>query len=481
MKTLAQLLSVVGHTSEHDTQIDSLSLDSRKVQTGGLFFAYPGSVVDGRDYIHAAIGAGAAAIVYDPQSYQLPADLNVIAVAVDALQSKVGLIAAEFYGQPSSQLQVFGVTGTNGKTTCCTLFVQAFEAMGLKAAMMGTLGNGRLGELDKAGQTTPDPISVQRALRGYADAGVTQVCMEVSSHALDQGRVAGVDFYATLFTNLSHDHLDYHGDMTAYRQAKQRLFAEYNAELSVINVADPAGQIFFDTALAAFTVGFGVGGDVWVDEARLTETGIHLVIEGNGVEFELSTPLIGEVNVPNIELLVASLLALSTPLEQIVEIGKNLRPAPGRMELYRGKKTASVVVDYAHTPDALDKALRSVRAHCRGQLWCVFGCGGDRDKAKREVMGQLASQLADKVIVTNDNPRSEAPEQIAQDIAKGISGGYELILSRAEAIDFALSNAQIQDWILLAGKGHETTQEIGEQVLEFSDRQFVAQRLGVAA
>jgi len=485
MKALRDLLSPLNIVVAHDCDISHLAIDSRQVQPGSLFFAYPGAEADGRDFIESAIAIGAAAVVYEPTDFEMSVSVDVPMLPVNNLQRQVGVIAAEFYDQPSQALQVFGVTGTNGKTTCCTLLVQAFEQLGLKAAMMGTLGAGVLHQLSKGSQTTPDPISVQQFLRDCVDAQVTQVCMEVSSHALDQGRVSGVDFYCTLFTNLSHDHLDYHGDMRSYLAAKQRLFADYPADLSVINLSDSAGDAILEAGVAEFKVSFGLGGDVQAEDVELSEAGISAVMVCNGVEFAITTPLVGQINVPNIELLAATLLALSTPVEQIVEILAALRPAPGRMELYRNQSeaagSANVVVDYAHTPDALEKALYSLRKHCRGELWCVFGCGGDRDKEKRPIMGEIASSLADVVIVTNDNPRTEFPEQIAEQVIAGIDGDYQMILDRAAAIDYAIQQSNSGDWVLIAGKGHETTQEINGQILEFSDRDYVADALGVAA
>ena len=481
MISLRELLNSLQIVVAEECDIHSVCLDSRKVTTGSLFCAYPGDVADGRDFILQAQQQGAAAILYEPNAYKLPDVISIPAYAVSDLQSRVGVVAAEFYGHPSSELQVFGVTGTNGKTTCCTLLVQAFEFLGLQAGMIGTLGSGQLGQLSYGGQTTPDPINVQRILRQCVDQGITQVCMEVSSHALVQGRVSGVEFFCTLFTNLSHDHLDYHGDMQSYQNAKQRLFTSYVSELSIINAADKAGAKFLDAAMAEFVVSYGAGGDVFAEEVHLKDDGISLEIEGNGVSFELSSPLIGEINVPNLELLVSTLLALSTPIEQITQICRQLKPAPGRMELYKAAEGASVVVDFAHTPDALEKALNSVRQHCLGKLICVFGCGGDRDKAKRALMGDIADALADLIILTNDNPRSEDPNSIADDIVAGIKGDYLLELDRGAAIELAIRQANSKDWVLIAGKGHETTQEINGEINQFSDRLHVQSILAVAA
>jgi len=470
---LSELVVIESNVDDiSDIVITELVLDSRKVSTGSLFFAYPGVAHDGRDFIDAAQAAGASAILYE-EGIDLPEAITIPAFAIGNLQVKVGEVAHHFYQQPSTELQVFGVTGTNGKTTCCYLLTQALEMMGMQAAMIGTIGIGQLASLDSASHTTPDPVELHRLLAQFRDAGMTQVCMEVSSHALDQGRVNGVQFFCTLFTNLSHDHLDYHGDMESYANAKRRLFTNFHSELVIANAADPVGAGLTDIANADFIVTYGVGGDVFADDIELSASGIEFVIEGNGVEIELSTPLIGKVNIQNLELLIATLLALSTSIEDISSIVSQLKPAPGRMELIQSENRASVVIDYAHTPDALEKALLSVKEHCSGQLWCVFGCGGDRDQAKRPLMGQMADKYADRVIVTNDNPRSEVPSDIADQITAGINGEFDVVLDRAHAIATGIERAAQNDWLLIAGKGHETTQTIGESVLPFSDRQQV--------
>lgn len=480
---LADLLAKHNIVSDLTVELVDMVIDSRNVRAGSLFCAYKGSVADGRDYLSQAQANGAVAVLYDPEDFELPGTLTIPAIAIANLQHQVGYLAHEFYGRACDEMQVFGVTGTNGKTTCCYLMAQALEALGLQVAMIGTIGVGRLDNLAVAEHTTPDPISLHKTLAELKAKGITQICMEVSSHALDQGRVNGVEFFCTLFTNLSHDHLDYHGDMVSYGAAKKRLFTQFQSELVITNAGDQFGGSLIDVANAEFIVSYGKGGDVYADEVRLKDSGISFEFEGNGVDFSVSTPLIGAVNVPNVEMLVATLLALSTSIEDIQRILASLKPAPGRMELYRSDapQALSVVVDYAHTPDALEKALASVREHCDEKLWCVFGCGGDRDQAKRPVMGAAAEKSADVLVVTNDNPRSEDPQVIAQQIAAGIDGEHKVILDRAEAIQYCIENAAANDWIMVAGKGHETTQHTGDEVREFSDRKVVSEclRLGL--
>lgn len=480
MMSLANILALLNIANDSEVEINSLVIDSRKVCAGSLFFAYQGAQADGRDFVLQAQQAGAAAIFYDEANYDLPDSVDIPAFAITNLQPQVGRIAHDFFGRACDEMQIFGVTGTNGKTTCCYLLTQALDKLGMPAAMIGTIGIGRLGNLSSADQTTPDPIALHQTLAELKSQGITQVCIEVSSHALDQGRVSGVEFFCTLFTNLSHDHLDYHVDMASYGAAKQRLFTEHFSELVVTNANDPLGASLIDVANAEFIVAYGAGGDVYADEVSLTESGIEFEFEGNGVEFSATTPLIGAVNVPNIEMLVATLLALSTSVEDIQLILSELKPAPGRMELLREKSGVSIVIDYAHTPDALEKALLSVKEHCQGQLWCVFGCGGDRDQAKRPVMGAAVDQHADQIIVTNDNPRSEDPAVIAEHIVAGIKGPHQVVLDRAAAIRSAVEQAAPEDWIVIAGKGHETTQEIDGQFIDFSDRAFVRELLGVS-
>ncbi|MGK0375287.1 MAG: UDP-N-acetylmuramoyl-L-alanyl-D-glutamate--2,6-diaminopimelate ligase [Arenicella sp.] len=481
MMPLADLLAILNVASDSNIEINQLVIDSRKVSDGALFCAYKGVQADGRDYLQQAEKNGAAAILYDAQDFDLPDNITIPAFSISNLQARVGTLAHHFFGRACDEMQVFGVTGTNGKTTCCYLLTQALTHLGMQAAMIGTIGVGKLDSLAPADHTTPDPIALHKMLADFKAQGITQVCMEVSSHALHQGRVNGVEFFCALFTNLSHDHLDYHGDMASYGAAKKRLFTSFSSELMVTNASDSFGASLIEIANTEFIVSYGQGGDVYADEVNLGVDGIEFEFEGNGIDFSASTPLIGAVNIPNIEMLVATLLALSTSIEDIQSILASLTPAPGRMELYRVPGKASVVVDYAHTPDALEKALLSVKQHCQGELWCVFGCGGDRDQAKRSVMGAVADKGADRLIVTNDNPRSEDPAAIAAQIVTGIKVNHQVILNRAEAIASAISQASLDDWILVAGKGHETTQQIGSQLLNFSDREQVQDALKVAS
>lgn len=484
--TMADLMASAGiHFTDQcspELVVSDLCSDSRHVSTGSLFCAYPGAQVDGRDFINQAIEQGAVAVLCEASEFELQEAPAVPIILVEGLQARIGHLADAFFAQPSDELQVFGVTGTNGKTTCCYLLAQALGRLGMQSRMIGTIGTGELHNLQTATHTTPDAIQLHRLLAQYRDEGATQVCVEVSSHALAQGRVAGVRFFCTLFTNLSHDHLDFHGDMASYAEAKKRLFTEFKSELVITNADDELGAQLVDIANSEFIASYGEAGDVRAESISLSVQGIELEIEANGVDFKVLSPLIGKVNVPNLLLLVTTLLALSVSIEDIKELVSSLEPAPGRMELYRVADSANAVIDYAHTPDALQKALQSVREHCRGQLWCVFGCGGDRDKAKRPTMGSVADKFADRIIITNDNPRSEDGAQIAGQIRQAVEATpVEIILDRAVAIKSALAAASGDDWVLIAGKGHESTQQIGTEYRHFSDREQVAQVLGIAA
>jgi UDP-N-acetylmuramoyl-L-alanyl-D-glutamate--2,6-diaminopimelate ligase len=477
-KPLSALLELIDVHSNADLLIEDICLDSRKVTTGSLFLAYPGVANDGRDFIRAALENGAVAVVYESLGYDDLSGLSVPAFGVVGLQRKIGLLASAFFDYPSEDLQVFGVTGTNGKTTCAYLLAQSFELMGMKSAFIGTIGIGPVSAIKSATHTTPDPISLQRCLAEMVSENITQVCMEVSSHALHQSRVVGLNFYCVLFTNLTQDHLDYHTSMEDYGAAKAKLFTEFASELAVINADDQFGQSLIERSVSDFIVSYGEkSGDIHPLDLVLTTKGIEFTLIGNGVDFDIESPLIGKVNVPNLLLVCATLPALSTPVEQIQMVFKQLHAAPGRMELFTAPHMPQLVVDYAHTPDALSKALQSVAHHCVGDLYCVFGCGGDRDRGKRVLMGQAVEALAQCVIITNDNPRSESPEAIAQDILQGFVAPNLVLLEldRAAAIRLALERAKPSDWVLIAGKGHEITQTIGDEVYPFSDRELAAE------
>jgi UDP-N-acetylmuramoyl-L-alanyl-D-glutamate--2,6-diaminopimelate ligase len=406
----------------------------------------------------------------------------------------VGRIADRFFNWPSSHLRITAITGTNGKTTCAYLLAQCLERLGSAAAYMGTIGWGRPAKLAEPTHTTPDAVTVHRTLAQLRASGVRDVAMEVSSHALDQGRVDGVRFQVAAFTNLTHDHLDYHGTMQKYGAAKAKLFQVADLKHIVLNVGDEFGRALardYTGSASLIAVWVGAGDSGWLadralhaTQVRLDPRGISIELDGSFGRLDVKTQLIGRFNAENSLVVIACLLSFGVSLSDAASALAECKPAPGRMEVIKTdvRNKPIVVVDYAHTPDALSKALNAAREHCEGALWCVFGCGGDRDSGKRPVMGAIADELADQIIVTDDNPRSEDPQVITAGILRGIkSHTVRVIHDRGEAIATALKEAQPIDVVLIAGKGHEDYQIYGETRRSFSDRSEALRYLGAAA
>jgi len=473
-----------------------LTLDSREVRPGSLFFALPGRSRHGLEFAADAAARGAGVVLWEPCAGvdvpKFPA--TVFAAAIPGLTDVVGRISDRFFNWPSSQLRITGITGTNGKTTCAYLLAQCLDRLGSPAAYMGTIGWGRVASLAPAALTTPDVVTVHRELAQLRSSGVREVAMEVSSQALDQNRVAGVRFHSAAFTNLSRDHLDYHHTMAGYGAAKARLFAAPDLKHIIVNVGDAFGREFAQNyagrvPLTAIWIGAGDSG--WLAERALRATevtlglhGISMQLEGSFGKAGVSTQLLGRFNAENSLVVIACLLSLGASLAEAVRVLAECAPPPGRMEVVdptaEGKPLA--VVDYAHTPDALAKALGALREHCTGSLWCVFGCGGDRDPGKRSLMGAIADELADEIIVTDDNPRSENPEAITSAISGSIKlHRARIIHDRGEAIGTALKEAKSRDIVLIAGKGHEDYQIYGDTRRSFSDRREAQRYLGAAA
>ena len=466
----------------HDPEIHGITLDSRAVQQGWLFIAVPGARTDGRAYIAGAYARGAAAAVYETNGFE-PDARSANAIGVRALRQHIGAIADRFYGAPSRKLKVVGVTGTNGKTTTTHLLAQVLDRPDARCGIIGTLGSGFPGQLDPSVHTTPDAVSVQRLLAEFVAAGAKAVCMEVSSHALDQARVAGVAFDIAVFTNLTRDHLDYHGDMDTYATAKARLFDFPHLKAAVINQDDAFGRELIERAHRRTPVlSFGLyGGDVRALTVETSPDGLALSVATPHGVTPLRSPLLGRFNAANLLAVLAVLLVAGVPLAEAANALAHAQPVAGRMERFGGTGQPLVVVDYAHTPDALEKALQALREHTPGKLVCVFGCGGDRDRGKRAQMGRIAEQLADVVILTNDNPRHEDPVAIINDIAAGMQTTPSVVPNREHAIRAALSEARAGDAVLVAGKGHEDYQQVGDQRLAYSDRDTVRELLGEAA
>jgi UDP-N-acetylmuramoyl-L-alanyl-D-glutamate--2,6-diaminopimelate ligase len=477
-----------------DRDVLGLALDSRRVQKGDLFLACAGTRDSGARYIAQAVAAGAVAVACDAADSAAGAvgDAGVPVIRVKELGDRVGLIAARFHRQPARELTVIGVTGTNGKTSCSHYLAQAFAAAGTPCGVIGTLGYGLPGALRPASHTTPDPVTLQEELARMRAAGVTRVAMEVSSHALDQGRTQGVIFAGAVFTNLTRDHLDYHGSIEAYGEAKRRLFDAPGLRFAVINRDDTFGRVLMGGIRQDIVrVSYGIDGGPVQDEKHVTGRVTEISLDGQRLSFEsswgsgeLMLPLIGRFNALNALAVIAALLVSGVSVADALRCAASLRAVPGRMERFGGDgRRPLVVVDYAHTPDALEHVLITLREHASGRLLCVFGCGGDRDRGKRPLMGAIAARLSDRVIITDDNPRSEDPAAIQAEIVAGMPAGFavEVIPDREKAIRAAVAASGPHDVVLVAGKGHEEYQEIAGRRLPFSDRAVVSSALELAA
>lgn len=454
-------------------EIDAIELDSRKVRPGTLFLALPGEVHDGRQFIEQAVASGASAVLAEPPVSGYVDEIPVPLIEVAELRADVGYLAARFYGNPSHSQHVIGTTGTNGKTTTSRLVAQLARSQNKSCGVIGTLGASLTDEVTEAINTTPDALSLHRQLAAWQQQNVAMVSMEVSSHALVQGRVNGVEFATAIFTNLSHDHLDYHGSMGAYSRAKLRLFASEGLRHAVINSDDDfAPLVAAAVPLGVDVLTYSVNGapaDVCVTGAKFHSAGVCAQLQTPWGEVEFSSPLPGEFNLSNLAAAVSALVLAGEDLSAVVESVAALQPVAGRMQSIANTLALQVIVDYAHTPDALEKVLRALRPHIAGSLTTVFGCGGDRDRSKRQLMGRIACSLSDKVVVTSDNPRSEDPLQIMSEIESGCSGDYLLQSDRATAIATALETAGAGDCVVIAGKGHEQYQLIDGERMFFSD------------
>ncbi|MCC8381188.1 MULTISPECIES: UDP-N-acetylmuramoyl-L-alanyl-D-glutamate--2,6-diaminopimelate ligase [unclassified Xenorhabdus] len=497
-RNLRDLLALWGINAP-ELPLREMTLDSRKAAAGDLFVAVKGHQTDGRKYIPQAIAQGVAAVIAEAEG---KADNGTIqemhgvpVIYFDDLNNKLSKLAGEFYQHPGNKLKLVGVTGTNGKTTTTQLLAQWSQGLGETSAVMGTVGNGLLGMTVPTENTTGSAVDIQLDLQQLVNQKATFAAMEVSSHGLIQSRVASLPYQAAVFTNLSRDHLDYHGDMESYEEAKWLLFSTHNVKQKIINADDDIGLKWLSRlpdAVLSETVAVTMENRLpenWQGQ-WLSATDIHYHDKGASITFTsswgsgtLESPLMGAFNVSNLLLALATLLSLEYPLEKLLATVSCLIPVCGRMEVFAASGRPTVVVDYAHTPDALEKALAAARLHCKGQLWCVFGCGGDRDKGKRPLMGGVAEQEADRVVVTDDNPRSEEPQSIVADILTGfIDPGRAMVIhGRVEAVTSAIMQAAEDDVVLVAGKGHEDYQLVGNRRLDYSDRLTVARLLGVIA
>lgn len=474
-KLLADLLPDLQGIAD-DLRVTGLVMDSREVEPGNAFVAIEGFGAHGLHFVDKALEQGAAAILFEPPA---PADLQVPAdaIAVPGLRSRLGAMANQFHDEPSAAMTMVGVTGTNGKTSSTQLIAQAWELIGKRAATIGTLGAGLVGDVQPTGFTTPLVLRVHALLADLRDAGAQAVAMEVSSHALDQGRVDGVEFDIAVFTNLTRDHLDYHGDMESYGAAKKRLFDWPTLSAAVINVDDAFGDALArDLPLGLEAWRFSVTGNplanIRAENLELDAQGIHFDLSIHGEAHAVHSPLLGRFNVENLLAVAGVMSACGMPVAKVAELLSQLQPIHGRMNRLGGEGLQpTVVIDYAHTPDALQQALASLSHHVQGELVCIFGCGGDRDKGKRPQMAAIAELDADIVIVTDDNPRTENGDAIVAEILEGFAepGKVRVIRDRGLAIRTAIEEAGPDDIILIAGKGHEPYQEINGVRHDFDD------------
>jgi UDP-N-acetylmuramoyl-L-alanyl-D-glutamate--2,6-diaminopimelate ligase len=490
------LHGLIAVPAELEREVGGLTLDSRAVQPGSLFLACRGGQSHGLDYAEQARRQGAVAIAWEPGDIQLEARADAIArrlqlplLRIPKLSRLASLIAARFYDFPSRHMQVVGITGTNGKTSVSHLLAQALQPH-TPCGIIGTLGVGYRESLTATGFTTPDAVTLQQLLADLLRQGAKLVAMEVSSHALDQDRAAAVHFSTAVFTNISRDHFDYHGSMENYAAAKQRLFHMPDLRNAVINLDDPMGAEL-PASLAAgvdalvYTLNpdqaipAQVAGWVRADSVRPTAAGLEISLSshcGGGV---LHSRLLGRFNAANLLAVLLVLIDQGLELREALHRLSRISTVAGRMEAYGGGDSPTVVIDYAHTPDALEKALQALHSHCTGTLWVVFGCGGDRDRGKRPLMGGVAEGLADRVVLTDDNPRTEAGEAIIEEILAGIRQPDRIRVERdrAQAIHQTVAAARPGDLVLVAGKGHEDYQIVGRQRLHFSDQEQVAAAL----
>ena len=493
-KPLGELIEVSDQTLAA-IQVSGVELDSRQVSAGDVFLACAGFAVDGRDYIDQAIAAGAVAVLAEQNDqWANYSERNGVPVlVVENLSQKISGIAGQFFDHPSKQLPVLAVTGTNGKTSCTQLLMQLLNAMNKSCAVIGTLGTGADGAMEAGINTTPSAVAIQKLLATWLAQGISTVAMEVSSHGLEQGRVQALQFELALFTNLSRDHLDYHGSMQAYAEAKARLFKQPGLKRAVINIDDSFSETLLniiadDVEVIRYSVDAAKDAakriDVWVENISYHPDGVSAQFHSPWGEFELHSPLLGDFNLSNVVAAVSGLGAQGYPVATVIESLKALGTIAGRMEKISATADINVVVDYAHTPDALEKALVAIRQHSDGDVWCVFGCGGDRDQGKRPQMGEMVQRYADHIVVTSDNPRHEQASDIINEILGGIDCPSLVEEDRAIAIEFAISNAKAGDCVLIAGKGHEDYQQVGDLRIPFSDikqaRLALAERAGVA-
>ncbi len=461
-----------------DVEVSGITNDSRTVKPGYLFFALRGERVDGNDFISQAVSAGAVAVVTEQQMQSMQATY----IRVNDVHDAMAFISDKYYGHPSGRFYLIGITGTNGKTTTAYLIYQMLEGMGKKAGLTGTIRYIVGSKLYNAHLTTPTSLEFQRLLSEMVKEDMEVVVSEVSSHALHQKRVAYSEFDAGVFTNLSHDHLDYHGDMESYFQAKEMLFKEFDLKTAVINIDDPYGARLIsrlnDRELRLISCGIKEDALLKAGQIRAGMSWTSMVLTLNGASYSVESPLLGVTNVYNLLLALGTMVAIGFELEELLHLIPGLCPAEGRMELIREGQPFTVVVDYAHTPDALEKLLETVRGFSKKRVITLFGCGGNRDRKKRPEMGAIAERFSDIVVVTTDNPRYEDEREIIEDILRGMNDRRHIVVQdRAQAIEHAVKLCEPDDVLVIAGKGHEDYQEIRGKRIHFDDREVVREAI----
>ena len=486
LETLLQ--GIVRSDAVAAAHVTGLALDSRRVTAGSAFAAIPGTRQHGLVHVADAVAAGAAAVLYEPEGACDLAEARascdaagIPLVPVPRLAAYAGELAARIHGHPAAGLHCIGVTGTDGKTSVTRFLADALDRGDARCGLVGTLGAGFPDHLIDTGMTTPDAAMLQERLRGMVDQGARSVVMEASSHALIQERLAGIPFHTAVLTNLGRDHLDYHGGAEAYAQAKMRLFRGRHLQLVVLNQDDALGLRLrrelrgVGPRVLSYSLDAGADVELLCTSLRTRAEGLAMTAITPAGTLDVSVPLLGRFNAANILAVIGVLHGLGLDTDVISQQLQRVRPVPGRMEPFSAAGRALAVVDYAHTAGALSAALSALRQHARGRVWCVFGCGGERDTGKRPLMGRAAEALADEIIITDDNPRGEDPDAIVSAIRDGLRapGGARIIRDRAAAIATALSEAAADDVVLVAGKGHETDQITATGRHHFSDREVV--------
>lgn len=489
---LSQLLSSFAVvSSDDDLHVMGISMDSREVEPGSVFLSLSRAPAQRLQFLQQALKSGAAVVLKDAAEAAGPAEIDAIERAgallfsVSNLGQQASELAARFYQQPSKELTLLAVTGTNGKTSVTQFIAAIYQQLGVSCGVIGTLGFGPVDSLQEMGMTTPDPVRLQAMLASMRDSGMQAVALEASSHALSQGRLNAVAIDVAILTNLSHDHLDYHGDMQSYAQAKARLFRFETLKAAVINSDDDFGRQLQDeikhtVAVTTYSAS-GVSADYSAGEISYQSAGMQFQLNTRTQKQAVASALFGTFNVANLLAAAAAVIQAGQDENTVIKALPACAPVRGRMQRVLPEKQPAVIVDYAHTPDALKQALIVCRDHKKqtAELWCVFGCGGDRDRTKRPLMGEIASTYADRIVLTDDNPRHEQSEQIIEEIMAGCGGDAEVVLkpSRREAIEFSILQAASYDMVLIAGKGHESYQQTGDIKMPFSDIEEAGQAL----